>query len=92
MLDPLPGWVIIQVEEKRTMGSLELPESAQSSMQQGSIVVVNPIFNRDGMIHDYTEYLKPEVRVAFKKYFDNDIEVDGSKYKVVHIDNIMTVL
>lgn len=86
----LPGWAVIEAEEKRMEGSIELPQSATESMQRGSIVAVNPTYTKEGV--SLTSKLAVGNRVVFKKYHDNDLELEGKKYKIVHIDNIMVIL
>lgn len=91
-MKPNPGWAIIEPEEKTQVGSMYLPDSAKGEMQQGTIVAINPEWQKDGQSFDYSLINHVGDKVVFRKYYDNDLEVDEKKYKVVHIDNIMLVL
>lgn len=88
---PQPGWAIIEPEEKKTEGGLELPGTAQETMQRGKIVALSPKYLKDGQSVEVTTIAVGD-RVVFKKYHDNDMELNGKKYKIVHVENIMCKL
>lgn len=71
-------------------GMLEIPDSAKSETQVGTIVAISPSYICQGVSVDAD--IHSGTRVAFKKYHDNDLEWEGRKYKAVHIDSIFTAL
>jgi len=92
-MTPLPGWVIILPEEKKMQGLLELPDTAQSIMQQGVIIEISDQILKDGKWFEMSLFgIKKGDTVAFKKYYDNDLQVGSKLYKVVHLDNIFSTI
>lgn len=89
-MQTLPGWCVVEPEEKKKEGGLFLPETAKSEMQQGMIVEVSPEYYKDGI--QIKLPLKKGMKVSFKKYYDNDLDLNGKKYKVAHCDNIQVIL
>jgi len=90
----LPGWAIILPEEKTKEGSLFLPDNAKTEMQRGDVFDVS--YKEDSIPSNTTAIVnirfKKGDRVVYKKYHDSDLEVDGIKYKVVPIEQVMVIL
>ena len=85
---PMPGWAIIEPEEKTREGDIYLPEAAKTEMQRGTIISIDPaVYGISGIVR--TLELKEGDKVAFVRYHDQDLEADGKKYKVVPTDKIM---
>lgn len=86
----LPAWAIIEPEEKKKEGELYIPDNAKSEMQRGKVVDIGDEYWKDGRYH------KPDFkigdRVVFKRYHDQDLEIDGKKYKIVPVEQIMVIL
>lgn len=88
----LPGWAIIEPENRKEEGGLFLPDSAQTEIQRGTIVDLDArMIIKDGVKVEITG-LSVGMRVAYKKYFDADLDIDHKKYKVVPIEKIMVIL
>lgn len=86
----LPGWCVIEVEEKKQEKGLYIPESATTELQRGRVVEVGDEYWKDNKYHQPS--ITQGQRVVFKKYYDNDLEIEGKKYKIVHLDNIQVIL
>ena len=86
----LPGWTIIMPEEKTKEGGLYLPDSAKTEMLRGLVFDVAFKPEKEGS-PSLALFAKGD-RVVYKKYYDNDLEVDGKKYKVVPVDQVMVIL
>jgi chaperonin GroES len=88
----MPGWAIIEPEEKKMEGMIELPDSVKGEMQRGVIVKVDPrIVSKDTLV-SYTLDIAEGDLVIFKKYYDSDVEIEGKKYKAVQVENIIVKL
>ena len=92
-MQALPGWAVIETEEKTMEGTLYIPDSAKTDMQQGIIVSVDNTFVKSATHGPIViKQLVAGVKVLYKKYHDSDLEIKGKKYKVVPIDQIMVIL
>jgi co-chaperonin GroES (HSP10) len=88
-----PGWAIIEAQEKRKVGSIELPDAAKSETQTGTIVAwpESRTYIEGGAVADVPPF-KVGDTVAYRKYHTSEMEVDGKKYQGVHLENIITKL
>ncbi len=88
----MPGWALIEVEDKKMIGGLELPESAKTETQRGTIVVLPAeasYFVESGVLVDIPPVSVGD-KVSFRKYHSSEVEDDsGKKYAAVHFENII---
>jgi co-chaperonin GroES (HSP10) len=85
-----PGYAILDIEEKKTEGTLILPDNAQSELQRGTIVSIGATYWKDGV--KITDEAKIGDRVIYAKYHETPFEVDGKNYKVVPLEKISVTL
>lgn len=90
----LPGWCVVEVVDKKKEGDFYLPETAKKDMHQGTIIALpeEKYFVESGILNDVPKDLAVGQKVAFKKYFDTDLEIEDKKYKVVHLENLLVIL
>lgn len=86
----LPGFAIFKAEEKKMEGSLHIPDSAKTDIQRGTVIEINPRYFKDGI--EIVLDLKKGDKAIFKKYHDQEVTIDGEKYRVVPCDQIMVIL
>lgn len=86
----LPGWCLIEPEEEKRKGELYIPDSAKSEMYRGTVASIGATYLKDGV--ETTSTVSVGDRVAYKKYFDNDLDISGKKYKVVPVEQVMVKL
>lgn len=89
-IKPIDDRVVIQVldAETTTAGGIVLPDSAQEKPQRGKVVAVgNGKLNKDGK-RQKLELTKGDV-VIFGKYSGNDVEVDGSEFKIMRESEVL---
>jgi chaperonin GroES len=90
-LKPLSDRVLIKVDETMevTTGGLVLPDSAREKPMSGQVMSVGPgKMEEDGSVEEMA-VLEGERVVYFKYAGDNMETTDGSKYVVVHEQDIM---
>ena len=90
----MPGWALIEVEDKKMIGGLELPDSAKTETQRGTIVALP---DSDMYIDGGARATVPDIHVgdtiAFRKYHSSEVEDnDGKKYQAVHMESIIVKL
>ena len=87
---PLDDRIVVQAmeAEETTAGGIVLPGSAQEKPQRGTILAVGPGRLLDsGQRGDLSVAVGDEV--IFGKYGGNEIEVDGSEYKILREADIL---
>lgn len=93
MLKPLADRVLVKVEEeeKKTMGGILLPDTAQKKSQKGVVVAVG-----SGKMTEEGKRLPLEVKegdeVLFAKYSGTEIEDKGEKYLLLSERDILAIL
>jgi co-chaperonin GroES (HSP10) len=90
-IHPFPGWVLIEpYTESQTIAGIELPDSGKEELTRGKVLEVGGVgLTQSGSAIDVPRGLKEGVVVAYKKYADHPLEVEGVEYKLVHLENIM---
>ena len=92
-LRPLDDRVIIkQLEaEEKTSGGIILPDTAKEKPQAGKVIAVGP-----GKILDNGSRAAMSVKkndeVIYSKYSGNDVEVEGTKYVILHESDILGIV
>lgn len=92
-LEPLYDRVIIQPqEESKTRSGIVIPESVKGETPQvGTVIAVGP-----GRMDDKGNTLPMHVKVGDKviygKYSGDEVEVEGTKYKILHEDNVFAIV
>ena len=92
-LRPLDDRVIIkQLEaEEKTSGGIILPDTAKEKPQAGKVIAVGP-----GKILDNGSRAQMSVKkndeVIYSKYSGNDVEVEGTKYVILHEGDILGIV
>ena len=80
-----------QEAEEVTAGGIVLPDAAREKPMTGKIVAVGP-----GKLLDNGEYAKLSVKkgdvVLYGKYGGNDVEIDGTEYKILREGEILGVV
>lgn len=92
-----PGWVVIEPleDEEQKVGGLVLADTAKDTeLTRGKLVNFS---SEEGITQAGAKFFPPVMyeigqMVAYKKYADHPIDVEGKKYKLVHMENIMAVL
>lgn len=89
-LNPLDDRIVVEPlsAEEKTAGGIVLPDAAQEKPQRGTVVATGP-----GRLLDSGERcacaVKKGDQVLFGKYGGNDIEVDGTEYKILRESDIL---
>ena len=87
------GWVLLETENKKKAGLLELPESAKNETLSGTIVALP---ESDTYIDAGARCNVPDLAVgdlvAYRKYYSSEIEVDFKKFVGVRWENIIAKL
>lgn len=89
-LQPLGKRVLVKAVEKeeKTKGGLYIPDTASDDKkpQQGSVVKLG-IYKKE-----YEFPVKVGDSIYFKKYAPEEVEIDGDKYLLVDVSDILGVL
>lgn len=93
-LKPLGDRVVVKplTSEEVTKSGILLPDTVEKEKkEEGEVVAVGP-----GRINDQGQRNTPEVkvgdRVLFGKYAGEDVEVDGTEYKVLKEEDVLAVV
>ena len=90
---PLGSKVLLMPEkaEEKTAGGLILPPSSMEDQKPETGVVLKL---GDGKVKDkeITFNVKEGDKVYFKKYSPDEIEIDGEKYLLIDVEDILAVL
>ena len=92
-IKPLDDRVVLKPQEAEevTAGGIVLPDAAREKPMTGKIVAVGP-----GKLLDNGEYAKLSVKkgdvVLYGKYGGNDVEIDGTEYKILREGEILGVV
>ena len=84
---PLGQRVLVEIaqEESKTASGIIIPDNAKEKPSQAAVVAVSNEVKEDGEI-------KQGDNVVFGKYSGTEISVDGSKYLVLDVDDIVGIL
>ncbi len=84
---PLGQRVLVQIvqEESKTASGIIIPDNAKEKPSQAAVVAVSNEVKEDGEIQKGDN-------VVFGKYSGTEITVDGSKYLVLDVDDIVGIL
>ncbi len=93
-IQPLGNKVLVipsKMEEK-TSGGLVIPPTSgdEKRPETGEVVRLGVGKNKDGKDIEFN--VKVGDRVYFKKYSPEEIEVDGEKYLIIDIEDILAVI
>lgn len=91
-LKPLGDKIVIKVkeEEKKTTGSIVLPDSAKEKPQQGEVVAVGSGEMIDGKKVPLDVKVGDEV--IYSKYSGSEIKMDDEKYLIVKQNDILAIV
>ena len=84
--------VVEPIEEGETTRSgLIIPDSAKEKPQEGKVIAVGKgKMLEDGKLSELI--VKAGDRILFGKYTGNEITLDGSKYIIMHEDDVLGVI
>ena len=84
---PLGQRVLVQIakEESKTASGIIIPDNAKEKPSQATVVAISNEVKEDGEI-------KKGDNVVFGKYSGTEITVDGAKYLVLDVDDIVGIL
>ncbi len=84
---PLGQRVLVQIvaEESKTASGIIIPDNAKEKPSQAAVVAVSNEVKEDGEIQKGDN-------VVFGKYSGTEISVDGNKYLVLDVDDIVGIL
>lgn len=90
---PQPGWILLKPnEEVQRAGLLEMPDSAKSDLTRATVLRVGGAgYSQYGSVIEPAGVAEGR-SVVYKKYADHSVEVDGTEYKLVHLENVMAVI
>jgi chaperonin GroES len=92
-ITPLSDRVLVKAleEQEAMVGGIIIPDTAKEKPQQGEVVAVGP-----GRRKKTGERIPPEIKagdkILYGKYSGNEITVDGTKYLILHEDEILARL
>ncbi len=93
-LKPVSNHIIVKPFDNETVTSsgIILPDTVEKERsERGEIISIGP-----GKILDNGEREAMDVKVGqmviFKKYSPDDVEVDGIKYLIITIDDVMAII
>jgi len=89
----MPGWILLETENKKRAGLLELPESAKNETLSGKVVALpeSKTYVDGGILLNVPDLAVGDL-VAFRKYYSSEIEVDFKKYVGIRFENIIAKL
>lgn len=92
-IKPLDDRVVVKPQdaETKTAGGIVLPDSAQEKPLMGKIVAVGPGRMLDSGVRGKLSVKKNDV-VLYSKYGGNDIEIDGTDYKILRESDILGII
>lgn len=77
--------VIKEIPAENKIGSLYIPDTAQPRGQFGTVMAV-------GMTEDGDMPIGPGDRVIFGRYSGSEVELDGEKYLIMRVKEILATL
>jgi len=92
-LSPMPGYVLVQPDEKqtKTTGGIYLPDSSDEKPQAGKVLSVGSDWTSE---HGAT--LKSPVKVndhvVYKKWGGNDVKINDVEYQFLKFEDILAVI
>lgn len=92
-IKPLDDRVVVKPQdaETKTAGGIVLPDSAQEKPLMGKIAAVGPGRMLDSGVRGKLSVKKNDV-VLYSKYGGNDIEIDGTDYKILRESDILGII
>lgn len=92
MIKPLPGYVLIEpIEEETKKGDFYVPETSKDKPSKGRVVAVGSLTKEWKEAWGDT-IVKPEEKIIFKKWTNQEVEDDGEKYLLVKFDELLGVV
>ena len=91
-IKPLAGYTLIEPQEAEevTASGIVLPDTAQEKPAQGKVLAVGGRALVDG------KEIKPEFKVGdlvlYKKWGGDEIKLQGSEYKLVKFEDVMSII
>ncbi len=85
-----PGWAWLETQKTQSVGMIELPDSAKTETQIGTIVAYpeGTRFVEEGVLVDVPPFKEGDT-VAFQKYHSSEVEWAGKKYQAVRLNKIV---
>ncbi len=92
-IKPLDDRVVLKPQEAEevTAGGIVLPDAAREKPMTGKIVAVGPGKLLDNGKHAKLSVKKGDV-VLYGKYGGNEVEIDGTEYKILREGEILGVV
>jgi chaperonin GroES len=86
----IAGKVLIKpsVAEAKTSGGIYIPESAQETPNQGEVILIGEIIDPKTNV---APTLKVGDKVMYGKYAGTNFEIDGEKYILLAIQDILYI-
>lgn len=95
-LKPLHDWVVIRRHEagEMTEGGIIIPESAKDIPSEGTILAIGPgnyvpVKGNEHRLKFVPTSLKPGQKVFYKRYAEQEVQVDGEEFMLVREEDIL---
>ena len=81
-IKPLGERILVKTEEKveKTKGGIYIPDTAKEKPQEGKIVAVGKLKESELKVGD---------TVIFESFAGNEIEVEGKKYLIMNVKDVL---
>ena len=92
MIKPLGDRVLIKPleAEKTTKGGIIIPDNAKEAPAKGEVIALGNGKIKDGKSHTFS--VSKGDKVLYSKYAGDEIEIDGTEYKIMKEDEIFGIL
>jgi len=92
MIKPLGDRVLVRPleAEQKTRGGIIIPDNAKEAPAKGEVIVLGNGKIKHGKVHDFS--VSKGDKVLYSKYAGDEIEIDGTEYKIMKEDEILGIL
>ena len=92
-LTPMPGYVLVEPQEKQTQspGGIYLPKSSSEKPQAGKVIAVGASLWKSAT-HEVKSPVKVGDSVVYKKWGGNDVKITGVEYQFLQFEDILAVI
>lgn len=92
-LTPMPGYVLVEPEEKQTQsaGGIYLPDNSSEKPQAGLVIAIGNSIWESG-IKELKSPVKISDHVVYKKWGGNDVKMNGVEYQFLKFEDILAVI
>jgi chaperonin GroES len=91
-LNPMPGYVLVEPQEKQTQsaGGIYLPDSSSEKPQAGKVIAIGDATFKDGK--EVSSPVKVGDSVVYKKWGGNDVKINSTEYQFLQFEDILAVI